>query len=78
MQIFNRWGVLVYETNGYENDEFGNVFKGFSNGRVTVNEDELLPTGTYFYILKINGPELPDDSRGKPKDTFTGYLYINR
>jgi hypothetical protein len=75
MQIFNRCGVLVYETAGYENDEFGNVFKGYSNGRVTINSDELLPTGTYFYILNFSGPDLPDDG---VIDTFTGYLYINR
>ncbi|WP_415371784.1 ice-binding family protein [Patiriisocius sp. Uisw_047] len=79
MQIFNRWGVLVYETTGYENDEFGNVFKGYSNGRATINNDELLPTGTYFYILNFKGPDLPE-SLGEliPKSTFTGYLYINR
>jgi gliding motility-associated-like protein len=75
MQIYSRWGVLVYDTIGYENDEFGNVFKGYSNGRATINNDELLPTGTYFYILKFNGPDLPN---GNNKDTYTGYLYINR
>jgi gliding motility-associated-like protein/uncharacterized repeat protein (TIGR01451 family) len=75
MQIFNRWGVLVYETTGYENDEFGNVFKGYSNGRAILNNDELLPTGTYFYILNFSGPELPNDEN---KETYTGYLYINR
>ncbi len=62
----------------FENEEFGNVFKGISNGRATVNSDELLPTGTYFYILKFNGPDLPDDSKGNPKEAFSGYLYINR
>ena len=75
MQIYSRWGVLVYDTIGYENDEFGNVFKGYSNGRATINNDELLPTGTYFYILKFNGSDLPN---GNNKDTYTGYLYINR
>ncbi len=78
IQIFNRWGVLVFEADEYGEFEFGNVFNGYSNGRSTINSDELLPTGTYFYILKFNGPELPEDDNGKPKDVFTGYLYINR
>lgn len=52
LEIYNRWGVLVYETKGYnENDR---VFTGFSDGRATVRRGEGLPTGTYFYVLKYN------------------------
>lgn len=50
VQIFNRWGVKVYETNAYNSN--GNVFKGISEGRVTLNKEEKLPTGTYFYIVQ--------------------------
>ncbi|MEL6945290.1 MAG: gliding motility-associated C-terminal domain-containing protein, partial [Bacteroidota bacterium] len=39
LQIYNRWGHLVYEVEGYENDWNG-TWKG-----------KLLPDGTYFYIL---------------------------
>lgn len=67
VEIYNRWGVKVYETKSYnEND---NVFKGYSDGRSTVNKGEKLPTGTYFYILKYN-------KNGKGMDK-SGYLYIN-
>jgi len=72
VKIFNRWGVLVFETNGYGgSDGTQNVFRGISDGRVTVQKNEELPTGTYFYILTF-----PADNPGK--DSYNGYLYINR
>ncbi len=72
VKIFNRWGVLVFETNGYGgSDGKQNVFRGLSEGRVTVQEEKELPTGTYFYILTF-----PADNPGK--DSYNGYLYINR
>jgi gliding motility-associated-like protein/uncharacterized repeat protein (TIGR01451 family) len=72
VKIFNRWGVLVFETDGYGgSDGTQNVFRGISEGRVTVQEDKELPTGTYFYILTF-----PADNPGK--DSYNGYLYINR
>ena len=71
MKIFNRWGVLVFETNGY--NESDNVFRGVSNGRSTIRQGEELPTGTYFYILTFSGDDLP-----LGKNAFNGYLYINR
>ena len=49
----------------------GNVFDGTSNGRVTVDVDNKLPVGTYFYILDY------EDSQGEMK-TLSGYIYINR
>ncbi|MGO3183307.1 MAG: DUF7507 domain-containing protein [Aequorivita sp.] len=73
VKIFNRWGVLVYETDGYGRgeDDSQNTFTGISEGRVTVQKDKELPTGTYFYILTFQG-ENPG------KDSYTGYLYINK
>ena len=71
MQIFNRWGVLVYETDGYGGaDGQTNVFRGLSEGRVTIRESKLLPTGTYYYVLRrfVDGETL----------TNAGYLYVNR
>ncbi|MEP3401454.1 MAG: gliding motility-associated C-terminal domain-containing protein, partial [Gilvibacter sp.] len=70
MQIFNRWGVLVYETEGYGgSDGETNVFRGKSEGRVTIKDSNLLPTGTYYYVLKrFVGGEVINNS---------GYLYVN-
>lgn len=69
INIYNRWGVLVYGTKGYNTN--GNVFDGTSTGRVTVDADQKLPVGTYFYILDFK------NNLGEEKQ-LTGYLYINR
>ena len=73
VQIFNRWGVKVFETSGYggSNDQ-ENVFRGYSDGRQTVAPETLLPTGTYYYIITFNGPDNPG------KNSYAGYLYLNR
>lgn len=69
LKIYNRWGVLVYTTRAYNTN--GNVFDGTSEGRVTVEKDNKLPVGTYFYILDYV------DVTGKTI-TLSGYIYINR
>ncbi|MBD0852172.1 T9SS type B sorting domain-containing protein [Maribacter arenosus] len=69
LRIYNRWGVLVYTTKAYNTN--GNVFDGTSEGRVTVEKDNKLPVGTYFYILDYV------DVTGKTI-TLSGYIYINR
>ena len=70
LKIYNRWGVEVYSKNGYtENPDDG--FRGKSNGRVTIEEKERLPVGTYFYVLDY------EISQGRRKSK-SGYLYINR
>lgn len=43
IQIFNRWGQIVYETSDYQND-----WAGFDNSGAQ------LPNDTYFYILNLN------------------------
>ncbi len=67
VEIYNRWGVKVFETKGYNNNS--NVFKGKSNGRATIKANENLPAGVYFYIIKYI-----KNNNGKSK---SGYLYIN-
>ncbi|MBU2997451.1 gliding motility-associated C-terminal domain-containing protein [Cellulophaga baltica] len=68
VQIYNRWGVVVYEMSGYDN--VSDVFTGTSNGRVTISTDSELPVGVYFYIVKYE-----NDGQNLSK---SGYLYINR
>ncbi|MBT8178903.1 MAG: T9SS type B sorting domain-containing protein [Eudoraea sp.] len=69
IKIYNRWGVQVYMTKAYNSQ--GNVFDGTSEGRVTVDMENKLPVGTYFYILDF------EDNNGNMK-TLSGYLYLNR
>ena len=48
LEVFNRYGVLVYTRNKYLND-----WDGTANVSGTVNKDDKLPTGTYYYILDL-------------------------
>uniref|UniRef100_UPI00261EEA0A DUF7507 domain-containing protein n=1 Tax=uncultured Aquimarina sp. TaxID=575652 RepID=UPI00261EEA0A len=70
LRIYNRWGVQVFEEEGYEQPGV-ELFKGISNGRVTISQKNELPVGTYYYVLEyINARGL---------NTYkAGYLYINR
>ncbi|MBO0331971.1 T9SS type B sorting domain-containing protein [[Muricauda] lutisoli] len=69
VRIYNRWGVMVYQTRAYNTS--GNVFDGTSQGRVTVDQENKLPVGTYFYVIDYQ------DQGGNMKQ-LTGYIYINR
>ncbi|SFC18360.1 gliding motility-associated C-terminal domain-containing protein [Flagellimonas taeanensis] len=69
LKIYNRWGVLVYESEQY--GQGNNLFYGISEGRATFQKDKQLPSGTYFYILTFTGAN-------PGKDSYSGYLYINR
>lgn len=48
IQIFNRYGNPIYQVDGYSND-----WDGIANVSGTLSKNEQVPTGTYFYILKI-------------------------
>ncbi|KAA1242964.1 gliding motility-associated C-terminal domain-containing protein, partial [Aquimarina sp. RZ0] len=50
LQIFNRWGVKVFDKDQYEQNGVER-FKGFSDGRVTIERGKYLPVGTYYYML---------------------------
>ncbi len=47
LTIFNRWGNIVYQVDGYQN-EWGGTNSG----------GDALPAGTYFVILEINNKEI--------------------
>jgi hypothetical protein len=65
VKIFNRYGVLVYEADGYNNNDV--IFKGIGeNGLYAMGND--LPDGTYFYII---------DKRDGSKP-LTGFLELVR
>ncbi|SDL58201.1 gliding motility-associated C-terminal domain-containing protein, partial [Salinimicrobium catena] len=49
VQIFNRWGNKVYESNNYQNNWDGTARSSFTG--------DQLPAGTYYYIVQIEGLE---------------------
>ena len=69
LEIYNRWGVKVYEATNYGRND--NFFRGISEGRSTIEERDELPVGTYYYVLEYVLPS------GERKNR-AGYLYINR
>ena len=49
IEIFNRYGNLVWSAENYDNTN--NTFKGMANVSGVVSKGSYLPTGTYFFIL---------------------------
>ena len=68
LKIFNRWGVLVYQKEGYTNTD---PFTGYSNGRSTIESGKKLPQGTYYYILEY-------ENSNNQTQTKSGWLYLKR
>ncbi|WP_452229849.1 MULTISPECIES: gliding motility-associated C-terminal domain-containing protein [unclassified Lacinutrix] len=62
LQIYNRWGRMVYDAENYQND-----WNGYTNKEILIGKNKKLPVGTYFYLLI-----LPDENK-----EYAGYLYIN-
>ncbi len=62
MQIFNRWGDVVYTRDNYNN------MQGWDGTWYTSNEP--VPDGTYFYIFKLD----PDND----ETWATGYIEVRR
>jgi gliding motility-associated-like protein len=69
VEIYNRWGGLVFERDHYNNAD--RAFKGISEGKLTINQNRELPDGAYYYIFKYT------DGSGNAHQK-AGYLYINR
>ena len=65
LEVFNRWGILVYKAINYKND-----WTGRSMGRATLKTVSDLPAGTYFYLLKFGDSSLSKKQKG--------WVYIHR
>ena len=72
VEIFNRWGNLVFEKDGFGNtDRWGSTeswWDGRSNKGMTIGKDKL-PSGTYFYILYFNDGNI---------ESKAGSVFLNR
>lgn len=57
IQIYNRYGNMVYQMDGYDN--VNNVFTGKANVSKGINMvmgSDFLPSGTYFYVIDLGVP----------------------
>ena len=71
LEVYNRWGTLLYQKEDYGNtDRWGTAdawWDGSSNKKFTMG-NEKLPPGTYFYILYFNDGSEP----------IKGSVFLNR
>ncbi|MGS0523815.1 T9SS type B sorting domain-containing protein [Zobellia nedashkovskayae] len=61
VRIFNRWGDEVYKVNSYNN--LSNAFSGEANRKTKLGGGQL-PTGTYFFDIRIEGEHNINKLRG--------------
>lgn len=54
VQIFNRWGQVLYEANGYN----------MSTAWDGKYENKDVPAGTYYYTIELNDPRFPNPITG--------------
>jgi gliding motility-associated-like protein len=52
VEVYNRWGDQLFESTGY-----GEPWDGTYNGNI-------LPIGTYYYVININEPQFPEPLTG--------------
>ena len=50
LEVFNRWGTMVYHAKNYKND-----WDGTADGQ----KEEGLPAGTYYYVLDLGDGSEP-------------------
>ena len=62
LQIFNRWGAMIYDNKDYQNDWSGTA------SNASVGSSNYVPTGTYYYVINLRNSGL------KP---ITGPIYVS-
>jgi gliding motility-associated-like protein len=70
VEIYNRWGNLVFEKDNFGNSDVHGTdawWDGYSSKKWTFGNDKL-PAGTYFFILDLNDGNEP----------LNGHLFLNR
>ncbi|PCH72752.1 MAG: hypothetical protein COB98_11515, partial [Flavobacteriaceae bacterium] len=63
IKLFNRWGKRIYFSKNYKNNWNGH----HDNSGMTIGNNSLLPSGTYYYIINVSNRDLK---------TITGYIYL--
>jgi len=67
MEVFDRWGNSVYKY-ANNNNLSPDWWDGRSTGNMTLSKGQMVPAGTYFYLIQYNdGDKSPDK----------GWVYVN-
>ena len=64
LQVFSRWGTMVYEKDNYQSD-----WDGKGSGAM---EGQDLLSGTYYYVIQVT------TSAGSTPKEYTGYITLKR
>lgn len=62
VEIYNRWGTMIYYASPYDNS-----WDGIPNKGTNIGEEGVVPVGTYFYIIRLNEGDKPP---------FKGYIEV--
>lgn len=70
MQIYSRWGSLVYKysNKGRKEPKWWDGYYSVKSTTPVIKKGERMPAGTYFYIIEANY---------KSKKIFKGWVYLN-
>lgn len=67
LTVYNRWGNLVYEATGYQNN-----WKGTNELGLHIDGEDL-PAGTYFYII-----DMGESTQSLSGQTLKGNIFLTR
>ncbi|MFN5652158.1 MAG: gliding motility-associated C-terminal domain-containing protein, partial [Flavobacteriia bacterium] len=65
IQIFNRWGNLIYDNDNYQNDWNGTDMSG-----------KALEEGVYFYTVTPQSEKYQYDKQEKTRYTLHGFVHL--
>lgn len=76
LEVFNRWGTLVYRSKGLRYGEDEDWWDGSSSTSNMVTLGEKLPSGTYYYVFSITFIDKQHATRSERK--MHGYVELRR
>src|SRR5690554_5042545 len=74
LEVFNRWGTVVYQSKGLWYGKGNAWWDGTSNTGTMVSIGKELPNGTYYYVFTV---EFYKGDR-KVKKAFPGFVELRR
>lgn len=76
LEVFNRWGTLVYRSTGLQYGKDCEWWDGNSKSSNMLTAGTKLPSGTYFYVFTINFNDVNESTKSSKK--MSGYVELRR